>query len=80
MNSGSSRSAGFLSPRGCVWGKVHFWNPRKRTVRTLPLEAPRDSVGLAGAGTEFSLMTWAFVFQISSPDFIPASPDCWDPG
>lgn len=76
VNSGNSHSAGFLSPRGCVWGKVHFRKLGKRTVRTSPLEAPRDSLGLAGAGTEFSLMTWAFVFQISSPDFIPASPDC----
>lgn len=55
-------------------GKGAFPEPEKADSQNLAMEGPRDSVGLAGEGTEFSLMTWAFVFQISSPDFIHREP------
>lgn len=64
----------FLSPARLCVGKGAFPEPEKADSQNLAMEAPRDSVGLAGEGTEFSLMTWAFVFQISSPDFIHESP------
>lgn len=64
MNGGNSGSAGSLALRGCV-GKGAFPEPEKADSQNLDIEAPRDSVGLAGEGTEFSLMSWGFVFQIS---------------